>query len=299
MKLQTLVTLITEGGFALKGAGVGRINKEDIPRTVQLVSKLSGIPLSDLKPLGSVGKTPTSGDIDLAVDANKYDVDPIHQKMVQELGEEKCILNKGTKVASYAFPIAGDESKGLVQVDLMYVASPSWAEFSYHSPGGASKYKGALRNILLMAVASSYHEPGTDHFEFDPDTNEITIRAGRTLDLNQGFRRIFQHRPRNKKTNAYLKTMKTITPEQFQELFPDVDVQHGEITIDDPKKVLLMLFGKPLRANDVSTAEQVIELIKSSFDEQEQDEIFKKAASRARAVVGKMDIPPEIQDRIQ
>lgn len=291
--------IVKEGGNQLKDAGVTRVKREDIPATVQLVSQISGIPVEDLHPLGSVGKTPDSGDIDLGVDLNKYDAEAIHTKMCGEVGEERCFYNKGTKVASYAFPIAGDESKGLVQIDLMYTPNPQYATFSYHSAGTDSQYKGAVRAMLLMGVAATYNEPGTDHFEFDPNTGEILIRAGRTLDLNSGLRRIFQYRPKDKKGERYLKTMKTITPEQFKEMFPDVEIDGNNITIDDPKKILTILFGKDVKPKDVHTAEQVLELIKDKFDETRQDEIFKKAASRARSVVGKMDLPPEMMEHLQ
>lgn len=298
MRLAEIV-LIKEGGYALKDAGVGRVKKEDIPATVQLVSQITGIPAEDLHPLGSVGKMPDSGDIDLGVDVNKFNPEEIHQKMCNELGDDMCTYNKGTKVASYGFPIAGDPEKGLVQVDLMYVDNPSWATFSYHSPGMDSKYKGAIRAMLLMGVAATYEEPGTDHFEYDPTSGDLIIRAGRTLDLNSGMRRIFQFRPKSKKGDKYLKSMKTISLSDFKEMFPDVEVSGDEITIDDPKKVLTILFGGKVAPKDVHTAEQVIDLIKDRFDEERQDAIFKKAADRARSAVGKMDIPPEMMEYLQ
>lgn len=296
MRLTEIV--VKEGGLALRDAGIQRIKREDIPATVQLVSQITGIPVEDLHPLGSVGKTPDSGDIDLGVDANKYDAEELHKRMCAEVGEERCVYNKGTKVASYAFPIAGDESKGLVQVDLMYTPNPQWATFSYHSAGQDSKYKGAVRSLLLMGVAATYQEPGTDHFDFDPNTGEILIRAGRTLDLNKGLRRIFQYRPKSKKGDKYLKTMKTITIDEFKDMFPDIEVRGEDVVIDDPNKVLLVLFGKGVKPKDVSTAEQVIELIKSKFDEERQEQIFRKAAERARSVADKIDLPPEIMEYV-
>lgn len=296
MRLTEIV--VKEGGLALRDAGIQRIKREDIPATVQLVSQITGIPVEDLHPLGSVGKTPDSGDIDLGVDANKYDAEELHKRMCAEVGEERCVYNKGTKVASYAFPVAGDESKGLVQVDLMYTPNPQWATFSYHSAGQDSKYKGAVRSLLLMGVAATYQEPGTDHFDFDPNTGEILIRAGRTLDLNKGLRRIFQYRPKSKKGDKYLKTMKTITIDEFKDMFPDIEVRGEDVVIDDPNKVLLVLFGKGVKPKDVSTAEQVIELIKSKFDEERQEQIFRKAAERARSVADKIDLPPEIMEHV-
>lgn len=82
-------------------------------------------------------------------------------------------------------------------------------------------------------------------------------------------------------------------------MFPDVDVKGGNITIDDPETVLEILFGKKLEPADVNTAEQVIDLIKNTFDDDRQQSIFKKAADRARSVVGKMILPPELTEYLQ
>ena len=197
MKLNELVPE-KKGGHALSSAGVVRIKRGDIPSTVKYASELAGIPKKDLHLIGSTGKTETSGDIDVAVDMNEYNPVTIHERMIEKLGEERCVYNGGTKVASYAVPIRGDEEKGLVQVDFMYTTNPEWAKFSYFSAGENSKYKGAIRTLLLAAVAASIQEKGTDHFEYDPDSKELIIRAGRSVDLGQGLRRIFQHRPKRK-----------------------------------------------------------------------------------------------------
>lgn len=293
MKLSEL-SVIEEGGAATADAGTTRIKRADIPATIKHASELSGVPVKDLHKLGSTGKTPDSGDIDLGVDVHKYDAERIHARMISKLGDKGGVFNKGTKVGSYAVPIKGNPEKGLVQVDFMYTPNTEWAKFAYHSEGEGSKYKGAVRTILLMAVAAGLQEAGTDHFEFDPDSGDMIIRAGRTLDLNTGLRRIFQHRPRNKKGTAYLKTMKSIPIEDFKKLFPDVPVKNGTIIIEDPDKVVKMLFGGGATANDVRTAEQVLALIKKKFDDAKQKEIFAKARERAVRLEGKMRLPPEL-----
>lgn len=282
----------------MAAADVERVNRDDIPATIHYISKISGIPLEDFFPLGSTGKKADSGDIDLGVDANKHSAEDVHVNLCAELGEDKCKHFSGLKMSSYAIPIAGDPSKGLVQVDLMFSKNPEWLKFSYHSPGEQSKYKGAIRALLLMGVASTYEEQGTDHYEYNPETGELMIRAGRTLDMNKGLRRIFQYRPMSKKGDRYLKTLKTISVEEFKQMFPDIEVHGDEVTIDDPRKVLTMLFGKNVRPRDVNTAEDVIDLIKKTFNEEEQIRIFKKTANRARSVAKKMNIPPEIAEYI-
>jgi hypothetical protein len=284
---------IFEGGAATSKWGTGRIKKQDIPPTLDFVSNITGIPAKDLHPLGSVGKMPTSGDIDLAIDSKKYNTEELHQKLMQHV-DGQGVFNKGTKVGSYAIPIAGDPSKGKVQLDFMPTGNIGYSKFAYHSPGTKSKYKGVARTILLMAVTSSLFEEGTDHATIDPKTGELTIRAGRTLDLTQGIRRIFQHRPKKKSGEGYLKNMKSIPIEKFKELFPDIEVANGNIVIDDPQQIVEMLFGKGLRPRDVGSAEQVIELIKTRYSEEKQKDIFDRTIKRMNSA--KMDIPEEMQE---
>ena len=198
-------------------------------------------------------------------------------------------------MSSYAIPIKGDESKGLVQVDLMYTPNTEWAKFSYHSAGENSKYKGAVRNRFLQGVAAAINEKGTDHFEYEED-GSLLIRAGRTLDLSAGLRRIFQHRPRRKDDAGYTKNLKSIPIEDFKTQFPDVEVRGGQITVDDPAKVVKVLFGAGVTPKDVETAEQVIHLIKKKFDLATQEKIFDFAKKRAKPLVGKMRLPKELMD---
>lgn len=304
MKLLEAAKMLIEGGHAVQHAQP--ISKEDIPATIELISKVSGIPKEDLRPLGSVGKKATSGDIDLAVDVSKYDTSEegeIHQRMCKYVGGN-CVWNKGTNVASYGFPIAGDPAKGIVQLDFMPVGNPKWAQFAYHSPyEGESQYKGNVRTILLMAVASTINETDAqgrnkDAYVYDPETGELIIRAGRTLDLNKGLRRILQHLPRNKKTGKYLASAKTIDAEEFASLYPDIDYEKGDITMDDPQQVLDLLFGGGVTPKDVNTGEQVIELINTKFDEERKKLIMHTAAKRLLPLEQRygQNIPDEVKE---
>lgn len=288
MKLEE-IKILNEGGAAMAEFGVGKINKGDIPATIKYISKISGIPTKDLHPLGSVGKKPTSGDIDLAVDIHKYDKDVIHKKMMDELnneGEREAAPN----VNSYAVPIQGN--KGKVQVDLMFVTNTDWASFSYFSAAD-SKYKGAIRTILLMSVSAALNEAGQDHFEYNED-GDLIIRAGRTLDMAKGLRRIFQHRPMKKSGEGYLKTMKSLPMDKFKEMFPDIEVKGGDIIIDDPQTVLDILFGGGVKPKDVESYEQVLKLIQTKFSKKDQEKILSLTKGRVKSLGNKMKIPPEL-----
>lgn len=282
MKLGEIVPL--NEAKSLSKAGITRINREDIPATIKYVSKISGIPQRDLYKLGSVEKSPTSGDIDLAIDVNKHKIDSVHKKMVEALGEDNVVVNKGTKVYSYAVPIGGSSEKK-VQVDFMFVENIEWAQFAYYSAGEESKYKGAIRTILLSSVAAALQEPGTDHFEYD-ENGEIIIRAGRTVELGKGLKRIFQYRPKDASGENYLKTMKSVPIDKFKQMFPDVEIKGEDVIIDDPKTVVQILFGEGTLVDDVKTTEQVLNLIKQKFNVAQQEKIFKVAKARAKQLKG-------------
>lgn len=277
--------------------GVARIKREDIPGTMKYVSDLLAIPRTELFPLGSTGKIADSGDIDLAVDLNKYN--PEHIDKVMKAHGYKGTYNKSNKVGSYTIPIKGEEGKGYVQVDFMFTPNPEWAKFSYFSAGEGSKFKGVVRTVLLASVAAAaLNEPGVDYFEYLPD-GKLGARAGRTLDLHQGLRRIHQYRPKKLSGDGYHKHMKTVSPEDFTKMYPGVNIKSGQTNVDNPEKVVKSLFGKGVTPDDVQSAEQVMHLIKSRFTPEVQKKIFKLAASRLKAYKGKVRLPEEIESLIQ
>ena len=65
---------LNEGGNIFKDADgralTQRINQTDVKPTIAWLEQLTGLELQD-NTLGSTGRKPTSGDLDLAVDANQ------------------------------------------------------------------------------------------------------------------------------------------------------------------------------------------------------------------------------------
>jgi hypothetical protein len=286
----TDIKALHEGGAAMKGKNVVRINKNDIPATIKYVSKVSGIPVSDMYPLGSVGKQDTSGDIDLAIDVRKHDAKSAHAKMVKALGDDAGTYNPGTKVGSYAVPIKGT-SDDMVQVDFMFVENPTWAQFAYFSAGDKSKYKGQIRNLLLAGVAATMNEKGKDVFHYDGD--ELIVRVGRGIDMNVGLKRLFQMRPKKKSGEGYVKAFKRVTPEEIKKAYPDLEFEGSNMVIDDPQEAVTMMFGKGVKPSNVDTAEEVLALIKK-MPKDRQELILKVAKNRARELQGKTPLPPEL-----
>lgn len=281
---------LQEGGKALSSKNVTRIAKEDIPATIKYVSKISGVPIKDLYPIGSVGKTDTSGDIDLAVDITNHHPQHVHERMLKALGgDDFGKYNDGIKTGNYAVPIQGQKDK-LVQVDLMYVKNPKWAQFAYFSAGDRSKYKGAVRNILMSSVAATLDEKGKDVFHYDGD--DLIVRVGRGIDMNLGLKRLFQMRSKKKTGEGYVKTHQRVTPEEIRAAYPDLEFEGSNLIIDDPQEVVTVLFGPDIKPSHVDTAEELLELIKR-FPKARQDKIFEIARKRFRQHVGKIALPPE------
>jgi hypothetical protein len=272
MKLEEL---ILESGKLFKDTGT--VTRENIEKVIKLVKKTIG-KKEGIAPLGTTGKKAVSGDVDLGVDESKIKREPAVNKMTKAFGDGKKV---GPDQVSFSVPYGG---KANAQVDLMFGSNLEWVQFAYYADP-ESKYKGVVRTILLTSVTAAMNEPGTDHFEYD-ENGELTIRAGRTVELTKGMKRIFQYRPKKKTGEGYLKTMKSIPIDKFKDMFPDVEIKGDDVIIDDPKTVVQILFGKDTLTDDVRTAEQVLNLIKTKFNIAQQDKIFKVAKSRLSRIKG-------------
>lgn len=132
----------------------------------------------DIVPLGSFLKKPineTSGDIDIALDITSYlneglkfeEIPTVINHILTEQNIENVLL-KGFDQVSIKVPICGIIENGYAQVDLIPTNDLQWAKFMYHSPNIAeneSKYKGAVRNALLMALVSEPSKHTSKIFE--------------------------------------------------------------------------------------------------------------------------------------
>lgn len=144
-----------------------RINQQDIPATVQWLEKITGLDLSSdqdpntgypLKWLGSTGKTPSSGDLDLAVDSNEITKPQLKAQLEQFVSQQKQdprdFVRMSGEAVHFKTPIAGDPSKGFVQTDFMLMPNLNWGVF-FLSGGQGSAYKGMFRNVLMSSIAKA------------------------------------------------------------------------------------------------------------------------------------------------
>ena len=161
---------LNEGGNVFKDAQgqplTQRIKQTDIPATVTWLEKLTGLDLSrdrdesgtPIKWLGSTGKKPDSGDLDLAVDANEITKAELKGRLDAWSTKNKQDPKDWTKLTGEAVhfktPIQGDPKRGYVQTDFMFMPDMEWGTF-WLGGGAGSAYKGVFRNVLMSSIAKA------------------------------------------------------------------------------------------------------------------------------------------------
>ena len=148
--------ILLEGGNIFKDAEgrplTQRIDRENVVPTVQWLEKLTGLNLVD-NMLGSTGKKPTSGDLDLGVDENMVSKQILINQLIKKGVRADDIRKSGDSV-HLKVPILGEPSEGYVQVDFMFTDDPKWQKFSMSSAAD-SEYKGMHRALLLASIAKA------------------------------------------------------------------------------------------------------------------------------------------------
>lgn len=204
--MKSLRTLL-EGGNVFKDAEgqplTGRINQSDVPATVAWIEQLTGIEFPRERWLGSTGKAPTSGDMDLAVDANQVSKEQLAAKLTQWIVSHKLPpaewIKKGGEV-HLRTPIQGRPELGYVQTDFMFFPNLDWGTF-YYNQGAGSAYKGMNRAVLMSSLAKHYGLKLGANGVFSRTSNQLL-----TMDPDEAARMILGPRA----TRANLSTVETI-----------------------------------------------------------------------------------------
>jgi hypothetical protein len=153
--------ILAEGGNIFKDASgralTQRINQTDVKSTIAWLEQLTGLELQD-NALGSTGRKPTSGDLDLAVDANQVTKEQLVQRLSQwavshGLKPEENIRKSGISV-HLKTPINGRPESGYVQTDFMFLKDVPFSKFILSAPAN-SNYRGQDRNVLMNSIAKS------------------------------------------------------------------------------------------------------------------------------------------------
>ena len=170
---------LLEGGNVFKDADgkplTGRINQSDVAATVQWLEALTGLQFPRERWLGSTGRKPTSGDMDMAVDASEISKEQLAAKLTQwatSHGQDpKNWVKKGGEV-HLRTPINGKPENGYVQTDFMFFPNLDWGQFYY---GGSedSAYKGMNRNVLMSSIAKQQGLKVGANGMFSRTTNQL------------------------------------------------------------------------------------------------------------------------------
>jgi hypothetical protein len=156
-------TSLFEGGNVFKDANgravTQRINQTDVKTTLAWLEEL--VPGLDLQnnTLGSTGIKDTSGDLDIAVDANVVTKEQLEHRLKQWAAShgfkpEDYVKKSGTAV-HFLTPINGRPDQGYVQSDFMFLNNVPWSKFVLGAMPADSKYKGRERNVLMNSIAKS------------------------------------------------------------------------------------------------------------------------------------------------
>jgi hypothetical protein len=152
---------LLEGGNIFKDeAGTvltKRIVRADVMPTIQWLETVTGLELTDHL-LGTTGKKASSGDLDIAIDANEVDKNEFANRLAEyikkEGGDPKQWIKKSGISVHFKTPIKGEEANGFVQADFMF-GERDWMKWSMTGGREGSELKGAHRHIIMASIAKT------------------------------------------------------------------------------------------------------------------------------------------------
>ena len=270
------------GGNAFKQLDLVRVKREDLPATVQHVVdtlNLTGFTYNYAMDslMGSSGKKATSGDVDFCMNTHVarfvgepelpvFDKHEVVDRLYEVMpgtnnhpsgGRHNPYVNTQTlKMGNLmsAWPVAGDHSNGLVQVDFVF-GKRDLLLFTHFSPGDESEFKGVFVSQAYGVLAKMQKNWETR----DLVTYERTGRVGLHLSLELGLFRKWESRRR-----PGMGCSKT-TANEFETRFADAPRFTRLGYVDDPEAILAILFGPGTKHEDVNTFEKVVKHVREKM----------------------------------
>lgn len=246
-----MTKLILEGGAAVNGR---RILQSEVPSIIDKADEiLSGLGLvrgEDWDMVGSAGKKKaedTSGDIDICIKKDRMkevlgsgdgrmDVYNDLAKYLEGLGYDRYVVQPGFSQVSFGMPIA--DADDVVQIDFMLVRSLEWSKFTQSSPDytkDESKYKGHVRNVLMMCIVKYCFKRTTKRVTLDDDSVVDGETENFVIRLTDG---LYKTRKNwfGKKGDSMVKTANLM--HEYDELITDtpqglIDLLFNDGTMDD------------------------------------------------------------------
>ena len=246
-----MTNLILEGGAAVNGR---RILQSEVPSIIDKADEiLSGLGLvrgEDWDMVGSAGKKKaedTSGDIDICIKKDRMkevlgsgdgrmDVYNDLAKYLEGLGYDRYVVQPGFSQVSFGMPI--NDADDVVQIDFMLVRSLEWSKFTQASPDytkDESKYKGHVRNVLMMCIVKYCFKRTTKRVTLDDDSVVDGETENFVIRLTDG---LYKTRKNwfGKKGDSMVKTANLM--HEYDELITDtpqglIDLLFNDGTMDD------------------------------------------------------------------
>lgn len=165
---------LNESGKAIKNCQP-ITGDQAVPIAQQLISIIrEKYPNLKFAPLGSTGKknaNQTSGDIDIAVEADFSEAANIETYIKTKYPNIEVNYLKGFHILSIGFPYQDKSgSNKIVQSDLMFFPNIELARYFYHSPDytkNESNFKGAIRNMLMLNILKNIPVNSQQNTSFD------------------------------------------------------------------------------------------------------------------------------------
>ena len=131
-----------------------RINQTDVKTTLAWLEQMVDLDLQN-NTLGSTGKKPTSGDMDVAVNSGAITPQQLIAELTQWCNSQKLdpreYIKKGADQIHFKTPINGNPVNGYVQTDFMFMDNMDIGKFFLSAPAN-SEYSGQNRAILLNSI---------------------------------------------------------------------------------------------------------------------------------------------------
>jgi hypothetical protein len=261
------------GGNAFPDLNLVRIQREDIVPTLEFVAahlENLGLDLVYLQNnlMGSVGKQASSGDIDFALDQERFSKKTLSSiaEIVRTQVDSRFANTKGLRGGQIqtAWPIAGDFEKNLIQIDFI-LGNVAWLKFSHWSPGlDRSPYKGVWISTLLGVLAKMHKQFELWDTEADFLPNEErnplqrVARVGWAYDLENGLRRRWELRKRANQG------MSDVDPDYWETHLPLPNPPRFARVgfINNPEDVVRILLGEWITPKNIETFESLWCLVK-------------------------------------
>lgn len=263
--------LLKEGGHAFPD--VKPIELADFQATwPHLKDDLKTMGVTKVEFIGTTGKKPVMGDVDLAAEFPGTR-DELFDMAKDMLGADSAV-KVGPNIVTLRYPAhvkGGGLSGNYVQVDVMLGKASylTWSRFGTSPTQGHADYspvKGVVRNVLLNVINRFAAEK-----TFPGKQTELD-RTRYTVDFDKGLYKVVQTK-RGKDPKKPLKDWKTL---------------ERELISDDPDKIAQVMFGKGTAAHDIRTFEGLVAALrKSPALKAQAREILASFAQEMRELVAK------------